>query len=535
MFQRSSWAVMAVVLLGASGLTFAAATDASHTEAWFEAHRTKPGLLRQFLQQMPKGADLHSHLSGAVYAEDLLRWSAEDGSCVNVRTLAITLPCEDAERSVPLRGLAEGAHAPVYRRLVDRMSTRNLSVSGRSGHDQFFDAFKRFPPGMGSAARQASMAGTLRDRAAADHVLHLELMTTFQHDAVIALADLLPWSPETDLSVRLDWLGSHGLGGLVTAASRHLDDLDAAQAVLQQCGTPAARPGCGVTMLWLQQSTRAAPPERVFAQLAFAFALAASDGRVGGINLLAPEDDPVALRDHSLHLEMIRFLSTRMPGVRVALHAGELALGLVPPEHLRNHVHDAVGIAGAQRIGHGVDIDHEADAPMTMAAMRRRGVAVEICLTSNELILGVRGRDHPLMEYLAAGVPVVLATDDAGVSRIDLSHEYLRASTEHGLGYRELRQLSRNSLQYSFLPGESLWQDLPGGWHAAPCRRDRSPLLEPSAGCREFLRGSERARRQWALERDFVVFEALPPWGPVRARALSQSPPRRTLATAPAR
>ena len=72
--------------------------------------------------------------------------------------------------------------------------------------------------------------------------------------------------------------------------------------------------------------------------------------------------------------------------------------------------------------------------------MRRKPVAVEINLTSNDVILGVRGNDHPLMAYRAARVPVVLSTDDMGVSRIDLSNEYFRAARDYPFGYRELRR-----------------------------------------------------------------------------------------------
>jgi adenosine deaminase len=87
--------------------------------------------------------------------------------------------------------------------------------------------------------------------------------------------------------------------------------------------------------------------------------------------------------------------------------------------------------------------------------MRRRKVAVEINLTSNDVILGVRGRDHPLTAYRAAGVPVVLSTDDAGVSRIDLSNEYFRAARDYPLGYRELKAIARNSIEYSFLGADA--------------------------------------------------------------------------------
>ena len=83
--------------------------------------------------------------------------------------------------------------------------------------------------------------------------------------------------------------------------------------------------------------------------------------------------------------------------------------------------------------------------------MRTRPVAVEINLTSNDLILGVRGKDEPLSTYVAAGVPVVLSSDDAGVSRITLSNEYFRAARDYGFGYRLLKEIARNALIYSFL------------------------------------------------------------------------------------
>jgi adenosine deaminase/adenosine deaminase CECR1 len=147
-----------------------------------------------------------------------------------------------------------------------------------------------------------------------------------------------------------------------------------------------------------------------------------------------------------------------------------------------------------------------------MQAMKKRGVAAEICLTSNDVILGVKGRDHPLPDYLAAGVPVVLASDDEGVSRIDLSNEYLRAAQTYGMSYPQLKQLSRNSLEYSFLPGASLWRDAGRARPAAACRNDRIGADKPSAACRAHLTGSQRASRQWALEAAFDAFEKLPDW-----------------------
>jgi adenosine deaminase len=75
---------------------------------------------------------------------------------------------------------------------------------------------------------------------------------------------------------------------------------------------------------------------------------------------------------------------------------------------------------------------------------------VEINLTSNDVILGVRGADHPLRAYLAAGVPVALSTDDEGVARSEITMEYVRAAHDQGLSYPVLKNMARTSLQYAF-------------------------------------------------------------------------------------
>jgi hypothetical protein len=67
----------------------------------FESLRGRPPLLRAFLREMPKGADLHNHLSGAVYAESLLAWAVEDGSCLDIQTLALQPPPCDASAGRP--------------------------------------------------------------------------------------------------------------------------------------------------------------------------------------------------------------------------------------------------------------------------------------------------------------------------------------------------------------------------------------------------------------------------------------------------
>jgi adenosine deaminase len=172
--------------------------------------------------------------------------------------------------------------------------------------------------------------------------------------------------------------------------------------------------------------------------------------------------------------------------------------------------------------------------------MARRGVLVEICLTSNDSILGVRGRDHPLPAYIAAGVPVALATDDEGVSRSELTWEFERAVETYHLDYATLKRMVRDSLDHSFLAGSSLWvtpvrprtgaasenRSYPLARPAAPQPSTREQPLrqrvtmvaacagevlrpEPtSPACRRFLDSSERARIEWKEEVEFSRFEA---------------------------
>lgn len=95
------------------------------------------------------------------------------------------------------------------------------------------------------------------------------------------------------------------------------------------------------------------------------------------------------------------------------------------------------------------------------------------------------------------------------MSRIDLTHEYQRAVETYALTYADLKELVRNSIEYSFLPGPSLWGDK-GTYDRseADCANDTLGADDPSALCATFLAKSEKAKQQWELERRFRVFEA---------------------------
>jgi adenosine deaminase/adenosine deaminase CECR1 len=485
---------------------------AERAAVWLDAHRGQRPLLRMFLQRMPKGGDIHTHLSGAVYAESYLEWAADAGLCVKTATGTITPPgtgaspsC-DAQQGLVSVGQMLGEPRQ-YRTLVDRLSTRNLANRRQSGHNQFFDSFARFSAATGG--RWSDMVAEVAARAADQHVSYLEIMLGLRGGEIQALASQTGFDGDfarTHARLRRE---RPSLDDLVQAAVSDLDDLEHGVAGKLGCGGNRPPAACHLVRRYLVHSVRTLDPAAVFAQLALAFEVAHIDPRVVGINLVAPEDDRVAVRDYRLHMEMVGWLGARYPEVGIALHAGELTLGLVPPDALRFHIREAVEVAGARRIGHGVAIGYERDAWSLLSVMRERAVLVEICLTSNDVILGVSGSAHPLPAYLSAGVPVALATDDEGVSRIDLTHEYVRAVENHGLGYKDLKQMARRSLAYSFLEGASLWRD-PAMLEMTAACAGAPPPADPAPDCRAFLEANVKARLQWDLEGAFSAFESLP-------------------------
>lgn len=492
--RRLAASIAAILILPLS----AAAQGSAEEQAarYFDRIRGDSVALGIFVREMPKGGDLHSHLSGAIYAESYLRWAAEDGLCVNTAQMSIVPPCTPDETLRLASSVADTSL--LYARLVDAMSMRNWDSTKISGHDQFFSTFGRFNS---TDRRGGDMLAEAATRAATGGVRYLELMMTPDRGAARALGNRAGWTD--DFPRMRDTLLALGLPEVARAAAARLDSVEARRDTVLGCLPGHARQaGCDVEVRWLYQVARGSPPQQVFAQILLGFLMAAQDRKVVGLNLVQPEDGAISMRDYSLQMRMIQYLRGFYPGVRVTLHAGELAPGLVPDEGLRFHIREAVRVAGARRIGHGVDVMHEDSARELMAQMAREGVMVEIALTSNDVILGIRGPAHPLHAYMAAGVPVALATDDEGVARSEMTMEYLKAVRDQALGYPALKTMARTSLQHAFIQGEPLWRDLntlaptaacAGGWETSRCRA--------------FLARSPRARLQRDLERRFGWFE----------------------------
>src|SRR2546425_11215190 len=157
-FSRSSRALVLLLLLASIALaqtkaphsSGVAASSEQRTELGLQAARQNPLQLRHFLLGMPKGADLHNHLSGAVYAESWIRAAAEDHLCVEIAKLAFAKPAPSSGGGAEQPTCGDG-RVPVtkaftdqdlYDALVDAFSMRGFVPSpGVTAHDHFFDAF----------------------------------------------------------------------------------------------------------------------------------------------------------------------------------------------------------------------------------------------------------------------------------------------------------------------------------------------------------------------------------------------------------
>ncbi|MBC8030249.1 MAG: adenosine deaminase [Pyrinomonadaceae bacterium] len=471
------------------------------TARYFESLRKSPPQQLAFLLKMPKGGDLHNHLSGSIYAESYIQWAAENGLCVNNQTMALVVPppkstCDPKSDQPPASTAL--TNSVLYRQMVDAWSMRNWQLSGQSGHDHFFDAFGKFGPA--TYNQTGRMIADAASRAGRGQLMYLELMLTPDGVMSSQIGQKVGW--DGNVASTLAKLQSNGIAAAATTAVKTLQDAEAQKNQLLKCDTAQADVGCSVTIRYVSQVSRGGSLGAVFAQMVTGFALANDpNSKVVALNLVQGEDGLASMQNFPVHMQMLHSLRPLYPQARLTLHAGELAPGLVPPEGLRFHIRESVMAARADRIGHGVDIMNEHRPYELLEEMARRNVMVEVCLSSNDLILGVSGAQHPLAIYLQYGVPVALATDDEGVSRSEMSREFLKAAQEQGLGYVQLKTMARNSLQYAFIGGGSLWKDSRKFVPVNQCAQ----LISPS--CRQYVTGSEKARLQWQLEEDFKTFE----------------------------
>ncbi len=344
-------------------LPFIAMAGEKETEAYFNEIRHDPPLLRHFLYSFPKGGDLHNHLDGAIYAENFIAWAAEDGKCIDLETYRIAPPPCNAEADKPaLRDIQY--NSAIVNPIIDALSVRNYAQRSVSGHDQFFSTFRRFFEA--SLGHEGQMLAEVSTRAARQNIVYLELMQSY---GMAKARRLAAGNKDFALTVPLSVVAKNpDIEQLVDGTMARLDRIEQQWREQLACDSPQADSGCDVPVRYLAQVIRVFPREQVLAQTLLAFRLIEKDPRYVGLNFVAPEDHPVSLRDYHWQMKMIGGLAEFFPSAKrgITLHAGEIVMGLVPPEDLGWHIRAAIEVAGARRIGHGIDIFYDKNARTLM-------------------------------------------------------------------------------------------------------------------------------------------------------------------------
>lgn len=161
---------------------------------------------------------------------------------------------------------------------------------------------------------------------------------------------------------------------------------------------------------------------------------------VKAIDIVNDEDRSYSLARYE---DRIRKILVENPGLRLTLHAGESLRG----------ENEEISIAlrcGINRLGHGFNLFRYPDAEK---AVLEKGICMEICPVSNAMLGYCRDfSQHPAKRYMESGIPIVICSDDAAYQAHSvLTGDYLAVVVGWDLSFKQLRNLCRNSIEYSFL------------------------------------------------------------------------------------
>ena len=402
---------------------------------WFRGYKQQAShkQLYQLLWALPKGGDLHHHLSGAGFSEwwyDIATSPQRNGG-YEYFTKTRILHCRGYGTNEfgpnPQYLLFRTIQASSYQALSDceKQEYQPLSALSEEQKQAFLNSIRLDKAHEGRNEFFETHWQRLNELVANPHIgahILLKNMQAFASEGLQYLETQVnvdraqdnkgnPLSPEQTLSIYLDMLAS-----------------------------PQAK-ATGVTVRFQYALLRFLPNAESHLAWMYDFVDQHRDIYVG-INMVGREDND---KGYPLRfLPALRSLRQRYPAINLAIHAGEV-------DEPNQHVKDTL-LLGAQRIGHGLNTITDPD---TLLLMRHGPYLIEINLISNKLLEYTPDLStHPFPEYLRTDIPVALTTDDRGMWDSTLTDEYFVAVHHFNLSWTELVSLGENSLKYSFLSSE---------------------------------------------------------------------------------
>jgi adenosine deaminase/adenosine deaminase CECR1 len=448
-------------------LLFSALLNLSYSQSpslYLEKIRNNEAQLTAFFSQMPKGGDLHHHFSGSIYAEPILEDAIAEDFYLNTTTMEVLMEKPAAGNWEKFSAINKRGELGAYKqRIMEKWSIKDYNEVSYPSDKLFFESFEKFSPAIVGHFGEGLLE--LKNRAIKENVSYIE--TEFSTiPSNINTSDLLGFN--TQLRLLANNRNEKGVKALLdTLYSKMLQRDAAADAAdfntnfVAKLHNDLKIDNERFTMRYQNFVLRFMEPVDLFKNLVVAFISADSSPLMAGVNIVSPEDGATSMKDYWLHMVMFNYCHTKFPDVKYSMHAGELTLGLVQPEDLTSHINDAVYTAGANRIGHGVDMAYESKSYELLRYMAKNKIAIEINLVSNEFILKVKENRHPISLYRAFGVPIVISTDDAGILRTNMIEQYvLLASRYKDVSYADIKQYVYNSINYSFIQNEKVKKQL---------------------------------------------------------------------------
>jgi adenosine deaminase len=200
-------------------------------------------------------------------------------------------------------------------------------------------------------------------------------------------------------------------------------------------GVSQAQPGGTILTRLIVSINRHEPPE--LAEQVVRLAVDRMSRGIVGVDVAGNEAD---------HSDLSAFegilAEARQAGLGLSIHGGEWGGA--------GNVAEAITRYHADRIGHGVRVMED---PKVVALARQAGIPFEVCITSNYQsgVVPVLA-EHPLPRMIAAGLNVLISTDDPSISQITLSQEHQIACEELGLSLAVIKERLLAAARAAFLP-----------------------------------------------------------------------------------
>ncbi|MDR3243876.1 MAG: hypothetical protein LBT79_03920 [Elusimicrobiota bacterium] len=408
---------MKCLLFVAVILSFTLTAFAAKIDNYFEYAKKNEALITAFLHKMPKGADLDNNASISKYGESIVDYAINNNLVFDRFSQSFTTATKNS--SWTASDLAYNAKA--YNEVLKLLSIKGYSAFNKIANSaDYYDAVREV---LALSVEQ--------------NILYIELFANAEEEDISQMTDKIE-NIRKDVSSQTK--KNIEVGILLTIDENTFPSGKTPFDEKEYVPYFAAQ---------VAKIMNAAVKYRSTA--------------IVGVSLLQNEDGWLAQKAFNAQIGVIhrywQAYQSRGAAINMSVPAGALTLQYAPYESLIDHISKSVRFGHAKRIINGTSAAWESDIYSLLGYMRSNKIAVEISPSKDESILNARGANHPFVLYKDAGVPIIIYSGEQGFLRSNLTREYAKAAVDFNLTYQDIKRLSFNALEYSFIAGESLFED----------------------------------------------------------------------------